>query len=169
MSDLKVRRAALKKLEDKYGRVTAERLVQAASDKRHPMHRDFMWDNAKAGHKYRIEQARSIISNINMITTDVSKPICTSYVRDPNAPQNMQGYISVASLRTEREAAHEFLMNEAAQLEARLDRMRGLADALDLVDELDTIISSVMVLSSRLRSRPAKSGRSPPHIAPPPA
>jgi hypothetical protein len=155
MSDMKIRRAAIKKLEDKLGRVTAENLVAAASEKRHPLHNDFTWDNAKAGHQYRLDQARAIIVSIRPAVSDVSRKLCTAYVRDPSIPSQAQGYIAVAKLRTDHDAAHEALSNEAVQLQAQLDRMRGLATALDLVAELDAIIESAMVFSSRLRRAPA--------------
>jgi hypothetical protein len=155
MSDLKVRRAAIQKLEDRFGRVSAEKLVDAASDRRHPLHNDFTWDNTKAGHQYRLHEARAIIVSIRFAINDVSKAISTAYVRDPNAARNTQGYIAVSRLRSERDAAREALMNEETRLQSQLERMRELAAALDLVDELDAIIESVMVFSSRLRGVPA--------------
>lgn len=155
MSDLKVRRAAIQKLEDRFGRVSAERLVEAASDRKHPLHNDFTWDNTKAGHQYRLHEARSIIVSIRFAINDVSKTISTAYVRDPNAARNTQGYVAVSRLRSERDAAREALMNEETRLQSQLERMRELAAALNLVDELDAIIESVMVFSSRLRAAPA--------------
>lgn len=156
MSDMRTRLAAIKKLEDKFGRVTAEKLVQAASDRKHPMHGDFTWDNDEAAHQYRLGQARIIIAHIKVVTSDVSKRVSTiGYVRDPNAAKHVQGYVAVSQLRTEREAAHEALLNEASRLQAQLERMQGIAAALDLVDELNAIVESVLALSSRLQSKEA--------------
>ena len=77
---------------------------------------------------------------LRVVVTDVSKKISAPY------------YVAATpQLRTEREAAHEALLNEATRLQARLQRMRDIAAELDLVDELNAVIESVMVLSSRLR------------------
>lgn len=152
MSDMKIRAAAIKSLEDKFGRVTAERLLEAASNRRHPLHADFIWDNDKAAHQYRLDQARVIIASVRVVVSDVSKKITApGYLRDPNAAPHEQGYVSTSRLRNERDAAHEALLNEAMQLQARLERMREIAAVLDLSDELAAVVESVMTLSARLR------------------
>ena len=152
MSDMKTRLAAIRALEDRFGRVTAERLLKAASDKRHPMHDDFEWDDQKAAHEYRLNLARVLIASVRVVVTDVSKKIAApAYVRDPNAGPREQGYVATSQLRNERDAAHEALLAEAMQLQGRLDRMRQIAAVLDLADELDAVIESVMTLASRLR------------------
>jgi len=152
MSDMNTRREAIKALEDTDGRTTAEKLVQAASNPGHPMHPDFEWDNEVAGHLHRLDTARRIIASVTVIITDVSKRISApAYVRDPDAPAGVQGYRSTARLRTERESAQEALLNEATRLQGQLDRMRDVAAALDLSDELDAVIEAAMTLRDKLR------------------
>jgi hypothetical protein len=152
MSNMEIRRDAIKALEDADGRTTADRLVQAASNPEHPMHPDFVWDDAVAGHLHRLDTARRIIASVTVIITDVSKRISApAYVRDPDAPAGVQGYRSTARLRTERESAQEALLNEATRLQGQLDRMRDVAAALDLSDELDAVIEAAMTLRDKLR------------------
>lgn len=156
MADMKTRAAAIKALEDQFGRVTAERLLEAASNGNHPLHEDFLWDDAKAAHKHRLDQARVMISSVRIVITDTTRKIVTQgYVRDPNAPSHLQGYVAVTQLRTEREASHEALLAEATRLQAQLDRMRDIALGLDLGDELDAVVESVMILRSKLRPEKA--------------
>ena len=153
MSTMEIRRQAIKALEDAQGRTTAEQLVQAASSADHPMHPDFEWDDAVAGHLHRLDSARRIIASVTVIITDVSKRISApAYVRDPDAPAGVQGYRSTARLRTERESAHEALLNEATRLQSQLDRMRDVAAALDLTAELDAVVEATMTLRDKLRT-----------------
>lgn len=54
--------AALQSLHEKHGLLRAPDVVHAAKDPRSPLHRHFQWDNAKAGHAFRLHQARQLIS-----------------------------------------------------------------------------------------------------------
>jgi hypothetical protein len=46
--------------------LTAEKLVENAEDENSPLHPLFQWDNDKAGHLYRLTQARNIINNVKI-------------------------------------------------------------------------------------------------------
>lgn len=43
------------------GDLTADSVVTEAKDKSNPLHKCFEWNNTKAGHQYRLEQARGLI------------------------------------------------------------------------------------------------------------
>lgn len=51
----------LKTIREEFGRLDAELLVEVATDKRHPLHSRFEWDDKIAGHKYRLEQAGQLL------------------------------------------------------------------------------------------------------------
>lgn len=152
MSAMKIRAAAIKELEDKYGRITAERLVQAARDKKHPLHDDFEWDDKKAAHEHRVHQAREIIASVRMIVTHSNKNVsCVGYVRDPEAPSDKQGYVSVNRLMTERESAVEAILAEVSRVQSILERAQELAFGLDVEDEFAAAMEATKTLKSRLR------------------
>jgi uncharacterized tellurite resistance protein B-like protein len=60
-SRVDIQRQELKKILQKEGNITSERLLQLASKKSHPLYQDFEWDDKVAGLKYRLEQASNII------------------------------------------------------------------------------------------------------------
>lgn len=156
MSAMKIRAKALKELEDKFGRVTAEKLFEAAKDRKHPLHNDFIWDKNKAWREHNLDIAREIIASIRVVTKDTSRTYASvSYVRDPNAGPREQGYVSIVRLRNEREAAEEALLAETSRLQSQLERCKEIAEVLDLKPELDAVLQSVMRLSSRLRRGPS--------------
>lgn len=156
MSSMKTRARCIKALEDKFGRITAEKLVEAARDRRHPMHEDFPWDDKQAAHERRVDIARRILNSTRVEVTHSTKTISTvGYIRDPDADPGVQGYVNVTVLRTDREASEEALMAEVTRITSMYERARELAAALDLEDELETALQAALRLRARLRRGPA--------------
>lgn len=56
----------IEKAENLYGKITAETILQVASDKKSVLHKLFEWDNSKAAEQYRLQQARTLINNIEV-------------------------------------------------------------------------------------------------------
>jgi hypothetical protein len=56
-----------KEIQDKYGALTPENIVNAARSKKSPLHPAFEWDNNIAAEHYRLQQARNIINNVEII------------------------------------------------------------------------------------------------------
>ncbi len=152
MSEMKIRAQAIKELEDQYGRVSAEQLVEAARDRKHALHNDFDWNDRQAAHKQRLHTARVIIASVRIVTKDTTRTITSpSYVRDPGRASDEQGYIATTRLRDDADASYEALLYESVRLQAQLERCREIAAALNLQDELQAVVDSVLTLSSRLR------------------
>lgn len=63
-------RDALLAIRDQYGELTPEIVVQAATLKSHPLHDRFEWDNKKAGHLYRRDQAHELIQSVRVTYRD---------------------------------------------------------------------------------------------------
>lgn len=146
-----IRVRELRKLERPGRTLTAEDVVAAASNPDHPLYQDFEWDDSVAGHKYRVQQARTMIAEVRVvITTSTKKLSVVGYIRDPRSAPG-PGYVATAELRTESEAAQEALLNETTQLQARLERVREIATALELEAQLEAILTAVLDLRSRLR------------------
>lgn len=148
---LRIRAVAIKRLEDEAGRVTAEALVLAARNPKHPMHEDFLWDDKVAGHRFRVNQARAYIAEVRIVTTTSTvKVIAPAYLRDRDvAPR--QGYIAIQRLQTDARAAQETLLYEIARAQALFERVREIAAALELGAELDTLLSMTKDFTSRIR------------------
>lgn len=151
MSSLKIRAQCIAALE-KNGRVTIDRLIDAARQKSHPLHNDFTWNDKEAGIICRREQAREIIASVRVITKTTKMSISSvGYVRDPRVSGNKQGYVSVATLRDDKDYAQEALDQEVDRVKSLLDRAREFADIVGLREELETALQSIMRLHSRSR------------------
>lgn len=68
MSKKESRRQVYQKILDRDGSVTTSAYLKAATPKSSPIHDDFEWDDKKAGHAYRLNQAMHYIKRIKVIT-----------------------------------------------------------------------------------------------------
>jgi hypothetical protein len=138
------------------GRLTPDQVVKDARKETSPLHGEFEWDDSVAAHKYRIEQARDLIAGhkvyIERRTYTITAP---AYVRDPSAENGEQGYRSVASLKSDRDLAREALVTEAGRAAAYLERVRSLAVALDLENELEPILEQFSAFQRVVQARAA--------------
>lgn len=131
------------------GRLTADDVVKDAKLPDSPMHDCFEWNKTKAAQAYWIEQARSLITSVMVVTkTERSTVRSVYYVRDPSAGPKEQGYVSVQKLRTDADMAREVLIDEFSRAGAALHRARQLAKVLALEDEVEQLIAGVDRLHS---------------------
>lgn len=61
----------LELIREKYGKLTPSLVVQEASDPEHPLHDRFVWDDATAAHRYRLDQARHLIISVEVMRESV--------------------------------------------------------------------------------------------------
>ncbi len=60
-------RDELSRLYGEHNKLTATMVVKEATPEKSPLHKHFEWDNKKAGHKYRLMQANTLIREIHTI------------------------------------------------------------------------------------------------------
>lgn len=67
----------LRRIQNVYGRITPEIIVNESEDPQSLLHPIFEWDNKKAAFNYRLQQARVLLNNIKIavITDGESKEI----------------------------------------------------------------------------------------------
>ena len=61
----------LKRIYEESGRLVPEEVVESARLKSSPLHSRFEWDNKRAGHLYRVEQAREMIRRVEAIVYEM--------------------------------------------------------------------------------------------------
>src|SRR4051812_8867384 len=93
LSKADLRAAAIAACADAAGVVTAERVLEAAKDPTSVLHDEFEWNDDKAAHQHRLDQARTIIKAVKVqIIVKNHRIIAPFYVRDPQLDHNQQGY-----------------------------------------------------------------------------
>src|SRR5437899_2675786 len=139
---LEVIRQRFARIEKKRGgRLTPDDVLADAQDPASPTHDCFTWDDTKAGHAYRLEEARALITSVR-VTFKFEKTIVSSvaYVRDPSADVGEQGYVSISRLRSDSDAAREALVAEFSRVADMLRRARELAVALHATEDVETLL-----------------------------
>ncbi len=117
-ADAKVLGEAFERLKSS-GPLTADRVLSDAMNARSPLHRYFEWDDQKAAHHYRLEQARRLIRSIEVVLEDAKGkqvPMRAYYsVRDS---EGQRGYEAMQFVFSSPDLADQVIEEAHAQLEA---------------------------------------------------
>jgi len=161
MSDLKERitlrdPAARKLVEERLaglteksgGRLTAADVLEDAKDQSSPLHDFFEWDDGKAAHEHRLEQAGHLIRTVRVeVTTEKRTISVVKYVRDPT---EKSGYVETLRLRDQKDLARDAIRAEITRVLAALERAQDIAEALGVEDEIQDIVTRVSDLRRRV-------------------
>lgn len=138
------------------GRLTPAAVVEDAEDPASPLHDCFQWDDEKAAHAHRLDQARSLITSIRIVQkTDRTAVRAVFYVRDPSASDDEQGYVSTTTLRSDSDSARAAIVAEFSRVADMLRRAREIAKALECEDDVEALLRSVIDLRSRFDEQSA--------------
>ena len=120
--------AEIKAIEDRQGRLTPEQVIEAARDESSALHACFEWDNDAAADKWRIEQARELITRVRIEIMYQERTIkVVNYVRDPGKTPADPGYQALMKIRAR--GAAELLTDELDRITALIERVIGIATA----------------------------------------
>ena len=129
--------------------ITPEAVIDDARDPSSPLHACFEWDDKKAAHQHRLDQARELIRAVPVHVQYEEITIrAPKYVRDSEKGSEA-GYVELTKLRSSKEAARETLRSEADRANAALQRARAVATVLGLNDLLEELIGRVEDLARR--------------------
>lgn len=148
----------LKRLESRAGTLTPESVIEAARNDKSALHGYFDWDDTIAAHKWRIEQARTLIRSVKIEVSVEARQIRTvAYVRDPNCQPEESQYVALA--KTNTESACDVLSAEIRALIGDTRRAIGIAEAsadklpIGVSARLKTIRSHLEKLAEVLKER----------------
>lgn len=133
------------------GRLTPERVVEDAKRAESPLHKHFTWDVQKAAEHYWLDEARELIRTVKVtLTMNEIRIKAPYYVPDPSRHGREQGYTSLDALREDPAAAKLSLIAECERAAGVLKRARLIAAALNLEDQIDTVLAHVAGLKQRI-------------------
>jgi hypothetical protein len=136
------------------GRIKLEDVIEDARNEESPLHDYFTWDDAKAAHKQRLDEARTLLRSINVpYEFNLTEHQVIAYVRDPAKPEKENGYISTVVLRTDHDLARAALVEEFSRAAAAMRRAIEVAKALDLYDEVAAQLDAIEALKARVISQ----------------
>jgi hypothetical protein len=113
------------------GKLKADDAVEEARDPRHPLHRHLEWDDAKAGHQFRVQQMRSII-RIVRIETGNPVQLRRAFISAP-APDG-RAYRSLADVLKSSDLQDRIMEQADKDLAAWQHRYAELKDLCEIVE-----------------------------------
>ena len=132
--------AEFEKIEKQYGSVTSELVLQSATPEDSPLHEIFEWDDSKAAHSYRLQQATVLICNLSceVETENELKPIVARAYIDVSG--NTKGsFVNVKAAfqnQDSRELVLQRALNELKAFQEKYKNLLELADLFSVIDEL---------------------------------
>lgn len=140
---------AIRALENETGRLTPQRVVQAAKAKSSPLHSLFDWNTKTAAEKWWLQRARDVIGSVTYQyqTTEYSVRV-PAYIQSGDRA----GYRSVIALRDDDASARESLIYALETAAGHLRRAVDLAAPLGLSADVDRLIESVVGVQRIVRA-----------------
>lgn len=118
----------LEQIRERDGILETEAVLKEARKKRSPIHAAFEWDDAAAGHEYRLIQARQMIRAVIVILDDTDEP---AYVHVDDGMSRYYQSTSIAANNTDEWS----IIRQMA--------LRSLQGAVDNLDRLDAIAKRI--------------------------
>lgn len=138
-------RAHIKALEDRYGRLSARRLLADARKAKSPLHSLSIWrgwDSKHATEKWWLHCAQVVIGAVTVQVTHNERTIKScAYVVDASTKEG--GYRNILALKDDPEAARESLVYTLEVAAGHLRRAYDLAPGLGLTQEIDALLAQI--------------------------
>lgn len=141
----------LKRIHDRDGGLEPAVVLDEARDEGSILHGLFEWDDAKAGHQFRLDQARGIIRVAVVVISEVSNAPVREYI-NINDEQRGRAYRETQSVLTDKR------LYELAKRDALLQLSR-LGQRYRHIQELSPIWNEVTRLAEAMLEKPEKKKR----------
>ena len=134
----------LEQIEARSGALHPGAVVDEARPNASPLHPLFEWDDSNAAEKYRLHQARQVISSVVVSRVDnqeVAKPI-SAFV---NIIQNAEhGYVSTVSAMSDDEKRGQILRKAHADLLLWRNKYQALQEFSELFTVIDRVTEAAL-------------------------
>lgn len=124
-------------------------LVQHARNPRHPFHKSFPWDDAKAAQAYRLEIAKDIIKSFKLTVVLGDLKISAPYYVS-NPVSRGSAYMRTADVATKQHTARITLLDELSRIKAAIIRARSLAAVFKLTRHFEKLLAAVVEVEGRI-------------------
>ena len=130
----------LDKISSRDGKIEASVVVKEAKPKRSALHPLFEWDDKKAAHQHRLEQARSVVRSVVVNAPDeVHTETVRAFVSVASGKPNSSVYVPMSSAFSEPLTREQVLRNALAELQAWKDRYRTYQELAVVFAAIDDV------------------------------
>jgi len=121
-------------------------IVDYAANKKTALHKCFEWDDKKAGHEYRLWQARELISVYVKVLSKDTDPVCAYVSLLNDRAKQGGGYRTIEAVLNDNVLRNQLLSEALAELgrfEARYKQLKELAGVFKAIRKVNTRKRSV--------------------------
>lgn len=131
--------AAIKTLRNRKGLVMPNDVVEAARPSNSPLHPYFDWNDGKAAHEWRLQQARYLIRQCVEVTELIKdKPqeihVFVSLLSERTNKGGYRFVVDVLSDKEQREEMLQMALDELTKIRNRYAELRELASLFEAID-----------------------------------
>ena len=120
---------AVESIIDQHGGVTPEILLQEATKKRSVLHSCFEWDDTVAAQNYRLDQARYILRQIEVVIEREDKePLRIRAFHCVEDEEQCRRYITITQARSESEMWDQVVSRAMKEIKQWQDTYRGIKE-----------------------------------------
>lgn len=129
-------------IEERDGEVTKESFLDSARSKKSPVHALFEWDNRKAGEKWRLQQAKNILSCLRIqIVNEGQNPIRTrAYINTVPGRDNGR-FLSIETAMSRVDTREGVLTRAKAELTSFTEKYRTLEELTGVIEVIDDFLN----------------------------
>lgn len=126
-------REAILATADASGLITPAGVRDAARDRKNPLHGQFNWNKDAAAEQHWLDTARRLIKRyVTVEVYDLPRKITSvQYVRDPDLPAKVQGYVSLTSEGMDQDRAVKVMLAEIERCVNAIERARDVVAVLE--------------------------------------
>ena len=133
----------LQNIKNKCGELTPEAIVQASKSRKSALHKLFEWDNEKASHQYRLQQARTIINNIEIVIVKNNEPYYVNAYEIVKAEEKRE-YKSIDTMSVdEAEQVRIMVLKNIEYLQKKLSIYEDFTDILIDLNNIKLKVSNI--------------------------
>lgn len=133
---------ALEEIEKEHGEITAKLLLEKATPKSSELHSLFTWDNRKAAEKWRLHEARLIITAVAVVYDQDEHPEDHTIRAFANVGTRQQGsFVTMAKALSDEES-------RAVVLKHALEELRAFQSKYSALEELSEVFSAIKALKA---------------------
>jgi Cu/Ag efflux pump CusA len=121
--------------------LTPETIVNESTPKESPLHEIFEWNNEKAGHEWRKQQARVMIGNL--VTVQIEEQEVEPVRAFINVAGEENEYAPIEVVVRNQELYDRYVMQALRELESYKKKYRDIMELKKHFDDLDRFSSNV--------------------------
>ena len=142
----------IRSLADETGHISAHRVLNEARDPTCVIHGKFIWDDARAGEKFRLEQAEGLVKIVRLEVVIARQTVVVPhYPRDPTRPPREKSFIDITRIGLDPDLTRRVIASELDRIEAQVKRLRSMAEVLGVAATIDELLCNIIKATSRFK------------------